>query len=76
MPLLKLELGKIFPPLLTVKMVAGAKVPEVALIFVAPACPELVANPGLAGELLMVATAELLEVQLTDPVMSGVVPSL
>jgi hypothetical protein len=30
----------------------------------------------LAGELLMVATAELLEVQLTDPVMSGVVPSL
>jgi hypothetical protein len=50
--------------------------PEVAVIGVVPTWPVLVARPCEPVELLMVATAGYLELQLTELVISAVLASL
>jgi len=60
---------------LTVRVVEPVTEPRVAVIVVCPV-PALVANPLVPAELLIVATAALLELQFTVAVMFCVLPSL
>jgi hypothetical protein len=60
---------------LTVSVVEPDTEPKVAAIVVCPV-PALVARPFVPGELLMVATAALFELQLTVVMMFCVLPSV
>jgi hypothetical protein len=60
---------------LTFSVVEPVTEPRVAVIVVCPV-PALVASPLVPAELLIVATAALLELQFTTVVMFWVVPSV